>query len=62
MNNYCLTENEYDMESIIDLAAGLNPRAYLMVAIRKAVDEIDEDNQEISFFLELRISFFNQLK
>ena len=50
------------MESIIDLAAGLNPRAYLMVAIRKAVDEIDEDNQEISFFLELRISFFNQLK
>ena len=62
MNNYCLTENEYDMESIIDLAAGLNLRAYLMVAIRKAVDEIDEDNQEISFFLELRIFFFNQLK
>ena len=62
MNNYCLTENEYDMEAIIDLAAGLNPRACLMVAIRKAVDEIDEDNQEISFFLELRISFFNQLK
>ena len=62
MNNYCLTENEYDMEAIIDLAAGLNPRAYLMVAIRKAVDEIDEDNQEISFFLELRSSFFNQLK
>jgi len=50
------------MEAIIDLAAGLNPRAYLMVAIRKAVDEIDEDNQEISFFLELRSSFFNQLK